>query len=61
MCMQIGKNTEHWFTDFIKYMCGKYCACFKKKKKGLYKNVITPGVFFAYKPLTFQYGIASNG
>lgn len=33
MCMQIGKNTEHWFTDFIKYMCGKYCACLKKKKK----------------------------
>lgn len=61
MCMQIGKNTEYWFTDFMKCMCGKYCACYKKnlkdnqpKKPKLYKNVIISGVFFSCKPCHFS-------
>lgn len=60
--MQAGKNTDHWFTHFMKNVCGKYCArCGKKKKKGLYKNVIISRVFFVCKNLKFQYAIASDG
>lgn len=61
MCMHTGENTEHWFTHFMKYVCGKYCACCgEKKKKTVQECKYISGVFFVCKSLKFQYAIASD-